>query len=72
MSVHTSYSEPDAIRTVMLQSKRLREQPAELLSCAVGSASSSLGPTAPAMPRPTAQGPKRARRVPAHLVDYVC
>ena len=44
----TSYSEFDALCTVLLQSKRLRGQPAEFLGCAGGSASCTLGSTAPA------------------------
>ena len=70
--VNTLYAKLDATCTVLLQSKRSRGQPAGNLSCAGGSASSSLGLTAPAMPRPTAQGSKRARQLPAHLADYVC
>ena len=48
VSVYTSYSESDARCTVLLQSKRLREQPAEFLGCAGGSTSCTLAPTVPA------------------------
>ena len=48
MNVYTSCSETDATCTVLLQSKRSRGQPAELLTCAGGPASCPLGSTVPA------------------------
>ena len=46
--MYPSYSESDATCIVLLQSKRLREQPAEFLGCAGASTSCTLGSTAPA------------------------